>query len=79
MGMRLRLEARTFRDGLRRSDSRVRLCVGLRLDEKSLVREWGNKCGERWTYGAGFGLDACNGEYAFLLLDLIAVLAIDVL
>ena len=42
VGMRLRLEARTFRDGLRRSDSRVRLCVGLRLDEKSLVREWGN-------------------------------------
>ena len=32
-----------------------------------------------WTYGAGFGLDARNGEYAFLLLDLIAVLAIDVL
>ena len=40
--MRLRLEARPFRDGLRRSDSRVRLCVGLRLDEKSLVREYGN-------------------------------------
>ena len=32
-----------------------------------------------WTYGAGFGLDARNGEDTFLLLDLIAVLAIDVL
>ena len=32
-----------------------------------------------WTYGAGFGFDARNGEDTFLLLDLIAVLAIDVL
>ena len=40
MSLRLGLKARTFRDGLRRSDGRVRLCVGLRL-AKSSVREWG--------------------------------------
>jgi hypothetical protein len=79
---RLRLEPRALRDGFRRRDGRVRICVRLRLRERRMlsdaclgivVRE------RRGTYAAGFGFDARDGEDTFFLLDLVAVFTIDVL
>ena len=78
VGGRLRFEPRALRDGFRRRDGRVRICVRLSLRE--VVSDGTTRVvGERGTYAAGFGLDARDGEDTFFLLDLVAILAIDVL